>query len=107
MFLQWLWPSSVNASVVIALILVIRALLRDRFAIRWTYWLWLFVLVRMLIPWVPQSPTSVFNLWATPESAQTQRLALMGTEGPVQTMITQTAVESATASAPDRSDVPG
>ena len=74
MFIRWLWPASLNTSVVIALILLIRALLKDRFAIRWTYWLWLFVLIRMLIPWVPQSPVSLFNLWSRPGPPVANRL---------------------------------
>ncbi|NQV35265.1 MAG: hypothetical protein HQ515_21405, partial [Phycisphaeraceae bacterium] len=74
MFIRWLWPASLNTSVVIALILLIRVLLKDRFAVRWTYWLWLFVLIRMLIPWVPQSPVSLFNLWSRPGPVAADRL---------------------------------
>lgn len=85
-FIQWLWPASLNASVVIGLILIIRALFKDRFAVRWTYWLWLFVLVRMLVPWTPQSPVSMFNLWPRSESAVTDRLSSVASDGTADAM---------------------
>lgn len=88
MFIQWLWPASLNASVVIGLILGVRALLQDRFAIRWTYWLWLFVLVRMLMPWAPQSAVSVFNLWSRSGPVETSRLRSVLSEDPTGLMAT-------------------
>lgn len=58
----WVVRSSVQASVLICLILGVQILFRRRLAARWHYCLWLLVLVRMVMPWAPESALSVFNL---------------------------------------------
>ncbi|MHC4714277.1 MAG: M56 family metallopeptidase [Planctomycetota bacterium] len=59
--LDWLWNSTVQASVVICVILCLQALLRGRLAARWRYCLWLVVVLRMVTPWAPESRVSLFN----------------------------------------------
>jgi bla regulator protein BlaR1 len=63
-FFEWLLRSTVQASMVICLILLIQALLRNRLTARWHYALWLILVVRMILPWAPQSRCSIFNLAA-------------------------------------------
>ncbi len=53
-FFKWLIVSTVHVSVLICLILVIKAVIRERLTIRWHYWLWLLLLARMLMPWPPR-----------------------------------------------------
>ncbi|MFC1764153.1 M56 family metallopeptidase [Planctomycetota bacterium] len=65
---RWIFLSTVKASVVICLILIVRALLRNRLASRWWYALWVIVLIRLLCPWVPQSRLSVFNIGSQPQA---------------------------------------
>lgn len=59
---QWLLRTTLQASLLIFLILVIQSILGNRLGIRWRYCLWLLLLVRMALPWAPQSRISMFNL---------------------------------------------
>jgi beta-lactamase regulating signal transducer with metallopeptidase domain/Tol biopolymer transport system component len=70
-FFQWLVKVSFQASILVCLILLIRFVLRERLPIRWHYYLWLLLLVRLSLPWSPQSRLSIYNLyqpsrWASP-----------------------------------------
>jgi beta-lactamase regulating signal transducer with metallopeptidase domain len=61
-FGAWLLRTSLEASVLILLILALRFALRRRLSPRWQYALWLLVVARLALPVLPPSPTSVFNL---------------------------------------------
>ncbi|MHC4216422.1 MAG: M56 family metallopeptidase, partial [Planctomycetota bacterium] len=61
-FLSWLLNSTLQASVLVCLILAIKAIARHRLSTRWHYCLWLLLLIRMAMPWAPESNVSVFNL---------------------------------------------
>ncbi|MBN2456554.1 MAG: right-handed parallel beta-helix repeat-containing protein [Sedimentisphaerales bacterium] len=61
-FFKWLLVSSIQVSVLVCLILAIKAVVRRRLEVRWHYWLWLLLLARMVIPWAPQSSFSIFTL---------------------------------------------
>ena len=62
LFFGWVLRSTVQVSVLVCLIVIIKAVLRDRLRARWHYCLWILLLVRMLMPWAPESRMSVFNL---------------------------------------------
>jgi len=53
---------SLQASVLVCLILAIQALLKNHLSPRWRYALWMILLVRLLLPWTPHSPFSIYNL---------------------------------------------
>jgi beta-lactamase regulating signal transducer with metallopeptidase domain len=61
-FLAWLLETTLVASVVICLILVLQKLLGRRLGPRWSHALWLVLLLRMVLPWTPASPISLFRL---------------------------------------------
>jgi len=61
-FFEWLLRTTLQASLLICLILLFQAVLRSRLGARWHYCLWLLLLIRMAMPWAPQSRVSVFNL---------------------------------------------
>ena len=61
-FGPWLLRTSLESSVLIALVFALRYALRRRLAPRWQYALWLLVVLRLALPVAPPSPTSVFNL---------------------------------------------
>ena len=61
-FFEWLLRTTLQASLLICLILLLQAVLRSRLGIRWHYCLWLLLLVRMAMPWMPASRVSLFNL---------------------------------------------
>jgi len=60
---RWVLRTSGEATVIVGLILAIQVLLRNRLAPRWRYSLWLVLVVRLVLPWMPESPASVFNLF--------------------------------------------
>jgi len=70
-FFQWLLKTTIQGSVLICLILLLKAVLRQKLLIRWHYYLWLLLLVRLALPWSPQSRISMFNLM--PQSGSMQR----------------------------------
>ena len=59
---EWTWRTSLYASVLIALVLVIHLTGGKRLAPRWRYALGILVLIRLLMPAVPESAFSIFNL---------------------------------------------
>jgi len=61
-FVAWLLRSTLQASMLIGLILLVQIALRSKLGPRWSHALWLVLLVRMVLPWAPQSRASIFNL---------------------------------------------
>lgn len=53
---------SAMAGVLALLILAVRLLLRSKLAPGWLCLLWLPLAIRLAVPWIPESPLSVFNL---------------------------------------------
>jgi len=61
-FFEWLLRSTIQASLLICLILLLQLMLRGKLGARWCHALWLLLLIRMVMPWAPQSRASIFNL---------------------------------------------
>ncbi|MHC4587475.1 MAG: M56 family metallopeptidase, partial [Planctomycetota bacterium] len=59
---DWLLWASIQGSVLIVLIVLIQIILRGKLGIRWHYLLWLLLLIRLAVPWLPESKISIFNL---------------------------------------------
>ncbi len=62
----WLLHSTMQVSVLVCLVLCVKVLVGGRLSAKWHYGLWLILLVRMLMPYGPQSRISVFNLMWLP-----------------------------------------
>ncbi len=71
-FFAWLLETTLVAGLVICLILAAQKLLGGRLGPRWCHALWLVLLVRMVLPWAPPSPISLFSL--IPASTQSTRV---------------------------------
>jgi beta-lactamase regulating signal transducer with metallopeptidase domain len=56
----------------------VKAAAGGRLAARWHYFFWLLLVVRMIMPWAPQSTVSVLNL--IPDSAKWRARTLLSTE---------------------------
>ena len=52
---------SVQACALIGLILLAQFVLRNRLAPRWRHALWLILLVKLALPWTPESRWSMYN----------------------------------------------
>ena len=59
---NWIWKTSWQATVLIALVLLVQILFKRMLAPRWRYALGLLILLRLALPAAPASPFSLFNL---------------------------------------------
>jgi len=71
-FFDWLLWASLQGTVLIVLIVLVQIILRRRLPVRWHYLLWLLLLIRLAMPWLPESRMSIFNL--VPRSIQQGRI---------------------------------
>ncbi|HDX9579012.1 TPA: transcriptional regulator [Bacillus pseudomycoides] len=73
---DWIIETSLMASLLVALILCVKILLRNKLSPRWHYLLWMILIVRLLLPWSPDSSYSMYSLlsygYKTTTSAQNQ-----------------------------------
>ncbi|MFM1650650.1 M56 family metallopeptidase [Brevibacillus sp. B_LB10_24] len=58
----WIWSSSLQASILVCLILLCKFVFRYRLSARMHDVIWLLVIVKLLIPWTFESPVSLYNL---------------------------------------------
>ncbi|MBN1480024.1 redoxin domain-containing protein [candidate division KSB1 bacterium] len=59
---QWLFLTSVKSTVIIALIMIIRLLFRDRLSAQWRHALWFLLVIRLMLPVDLPSDISIYNL---------------------------------------------
>jgi bla regulator protein BlaR1 len=71
-FFDWLLWVSLQGSVMIILIVLIQLILRHRLPTRLNYFIWVLLLIRLAVPWLPESKISIFNL--VPRSIQQGRI---------------------------------
>ena len=67
-FLAWLGRASWQASVLILLVLLAQWLFQRQLVPRWRHALWLLVVLRLALPWAPESRVSLFNWFQSPGS---------------------------------------
>lgn len=60
-FLRWIAATSFMATVMAILILFIRQLLKNHLPVKWQYLMWFLLMIRMVIPWAPESHFSLYN----------------------------------------------
>lgn len=58
---DWIVFSSAGAIILIAAIILIKKLMRDKQSVKWHYYIWFVLVIRLLIPYAPQSSISIFN----------------------------------------------
>ena len=59
----WLLYSSLMGSILIGLILVIRLIFKNRMGPIWRYLIWFLLILKLLIPYAPESSLSVYNIF--------------------------------------------
>ncbi|MBK5431506.1 M56 family metallopeptidase [Bacillus sp. TH25] len=59
---DWLLQTTIMASIAVGLILCVKVVLRNKLTPRWHYALWLILVVRLLLPWSPDSSYSIYSL---------------------------------------------
>ena len=93
-FFQWLLRTTLQASLLICLILFFQTVLRSRLGARWHNCLWLLLFIRLAIPWAPQSRLSIFNL--IPQSITQQQTEYTRQEVTYDTTVSESASPTAT-----------
>ncbi|PHA18980.1 M56 family metallopeptidase, partial [Bacillus wiedmannii] len=61
-FFDWLIETSIMASILVGLILCIRVLFRNKLTPRWQYMLWIILIIRLVLPWSPDSSYSIYSV---------------------------------------------
>ncbi|MDA2250868.1 M56 family metallopeptidase [Bacillus cereus] len=61
-FFDWLIETSLMASILVGFILCIKVLFRNKLTPRWQYILWIVLMIRLLLPWSPDSSYSIYSL---------------------------------------------
>lgn len=59
---DWVIETSLMASIVVGLILCIKTILRNTLTPRWRYLLWMILIVRLILPWSPDSSYSIYSM---------------------------------------------
>lgn len=60
---QIVFSLSLSGSVLAGLILLCKALFKNKFSAQWHYYVWFLLIFRLLIPYAPESSLSVFNIF--------------------------------------------
>lgn len=68
-FFNWVLYTSFVSSIIVVLVLLVRALLRNKLGHKWKYYLWFLVLIKLVVPYTPQSPISMLNLFSVKNSS--------------------------------------
>ncbi len=70
---KWIVCSTVMATLLVFLVLFVKLVFRDKLGARWHYIIWMLVLLKLLIPFGPQSQLSIFNLFNITDRAITEK----------------------------------
>ncbi|WP_216636981.1 M56 family metallopeptidase, partial [Bacillus cereus] len=58
----WMIETSIMASILVGLILCIKVLFRNKLTPRWQYMLWIILIIRLVLPWSPDSSYSIYSV---------------------------------------------
>lgn len=61
-FFDWVIETSIMASILVSLILCIKVLFRNKLTPRWQYMLWIILIIRLVLPWSPDSSYSIYSV---------------------------------------------
>ncbi|MCU7393081.1 M56 family metallopeptidase [Bacillus sp. ST24] len=59
---DWVIETSIMASILVGFILSIKVLLKNKLTPRWHYALWLILIIRLILPWSPDSSFSIYSM---------------------------------------------
>ena len=93
-FSAWLLKTTLQGSLLVCLILLIKLILRNRLPAKWHYCLWLILLVRLSLPWAPHSRLSIYNAFQPGRWASAGRRVIRNGEPPVATQLKAGASQS-------------
>lgn len=76
---DWVIETSIMASILVGFILCIKVLLKNKLTPRWHYALWLILIIRLILPWSPDSSFSIYSSMLSREHEYT-RLSIQSTK---------------------------
>ncbi|KAJ49828.1 beta-lactamase regulating signal transducer with metallopeptidase domain [Clostridium tetanomorphum] len=65
---KWIIHSTIIGSILAFIILLVKFIFKERLGVRWNYCVWFLLLVRLIIPYAPQSSASIFNVFYIAEN---------------------------------------
>ncbi|WP_242142161.1 MULTISPECIES: M56 family metallopeptidase [unclassified Bacillus cereus group] len=69
-FFDWVIETSLMASILVGIILCVKIVLKDKLTPRWQYVLWMILVVRLLLPWSPDSSYNIYSLFYQSEVSE-------------------------------------
>lgn len=60
--LKWLIENSIEASILVGVIFVLRYIFKSKINTKYIYWLWIILIIKLLSPYAPESKVSIYNL---------------------------------------------
>lgn len=63
-FFNWMLKTSLMASILVGLILLVKLVLKENLKVKWQYIMWFVLILRLILPWTPESSFSLFNLFS-------------------------------------------
>ncbi|MCU5141966.1 M56 family metallopeptidase [Bacillus cereus] len=61
-FFDWMIETTIMASILVGLILCIKVSFRNKLTPRWQYMLWIILIIRLVLPWSPDSSYSIYSV---------------------------------------------
>lgn len=59
---NFIFYSSLKCSVIVLCIILLKHIIKDKFSVKWHYYIWFILIIRLIMPYAPNSPLSFFNL---------------------------------------------
>lgn len=66
MLFNWVMFSSAIASLIVIMILLAKSIFRTKMSAGWHYYIWVLLIIRLIIPYAPESPFSIYNFTKSP-----------------------------------------
>jgi beta-lactamase regulating signal transducer with metallopeptidase domain len=70
---KWIACSTVMATLLVFLIILAKLILKNKLGAKWHYLIWMLVLIKLLIPFGPQSQFSIYNLFNLTDQKITEK----------------------------------
>ncbi|TVX93396.1 M56 family metallopeptidase [Paenibacillus agilis] len=61
---EWVIQTSFMASILVVIVLMLQFVMKNKLEARWHYLLWMPVVIRLLLPWAPESSLSLYNMFS-------------------------------------------
>lgn len=73
----WVGRTSIDASILACLVFIAQSVFRRQLNAKWNHILWLLVVIRLLMPFAPQCPASIFNIIRLEQPAEEKPRSLV------------------------------